>query len=92
MFVEVQFSIYPLKEINISPVIEKAVNIIKNSGLPVEVGSMSSITYGDSVKIFKAFQKVYDEISANSHVVLIMNLSNACPVPDKVIIPRDNTK
>lgn len=79
MFVEVQFSIYPLREINLSPVIEKAVNIIKNSGLPVEVGSMSSVTYGDSEIIFKAFQKVYDEISVNSHIVLIMNLSNACP-------------
>ena len=92
MFVEVQFSIYPLREINLSPVIEKAVNIIKNSGLPVEVGLMSSVTYGDSEIVFKAFQKVYDEISANSHIVLIMNLSNTCPVPINGIIQEDDLK
>ena len=83
MFIEVQFSVYPLRETQLSPVIEKAVSILNSFDLPVEVGSMSSVTYGDSEIVFKAFQKVYEEVALNSHVVIIMTLSNACPVPVK---------
>jgi uncharacterized protein YqgV (UPF0045/DUF77 family) len=83
MLVSVQFSIYPLREAHLSPAINEAVDILKSFGLDVMVGSMSSVTYGDSEIVFKAFQKVYDEVALNSHVVLIMTLSNACPVPTK---------
>ena len=83
MLVSVQFSVYPLREMHLSPAIEKAVNILKSFGLPVEVGSMSSITYGESEIVFKAFQKVYEEVATNSHVVLIITLSNACPFLEK---------
>jgi uncharacterized protein YqgV (UPF0045/DUF77 family) len=68
MFIEVQFSVYPLREAQLSPVIEKAVSIFKDFDLPVEVGSMSSVTYGDTEIVFKAFQKVYEEVALNSHV------------------------
>ena len=83
MLVSVQFSVYPLREMHLSPAIKKTVEILKNYGLSVEVGLMSSITYGESEIVFKAFQKVYEEVATNSHVVLIITLSNACPVPAK---------
>ena len=83
MFVEAQFSIYPLREEHLSPAINKTVKIIKSFGLPVESGSMSSITYGESEKVFKAMQKVMDTVGENRHLVLIVTFSNACPVPIK---------
>ena len=58
MLVSVQFSVYPLREMHLSPAIKKTVEILKNYGLSVEVGLMSSITYGESEIVFKAFQKV----------------------------------
>jgi len=83
MFVEAQFSIYPLREEHLSPAINEAIEIIKSFGLPVESGSMSSITYGESEKVFKAMQKVMDTVGENRHLVLIVTFSNACPVPLK---------
>ncbi len=82
MFIEAQFSIYPLKEKKISPAINEAVNIIKSFDLPVEAGSMSSITYGESEAVFKAMQKVMDKVGENKHLVLICTFSNACPVKE----------
>ena len=87
MLVSVQFSVYPLREKHLSPAIKKTVEILKNYGLSVEVGSMSSITYGESEIVFKAFQKVYEEVATNSHIVLIMTLSNACPFLEKDSAP-----
>ena len=87
MLVSVQFSVYPLREMHLSPAIKKAVEILKNYGLSVEVGSMSSIAYGESEIVFKAFQKVYEGIATNSHIVLILTLSNACPFLEKDSAP-----
>jgi len=83
MVVSVQFSVYPLRDIHLSPAIEKAAKILRDSNLPVTVGSMSSVTYGNSEVIFKAFQEIYDVLAADYHVVIMMTLSNACPVPIK---------
>ncbi len=83
MFVEAQFSIYPLRENKLSPAINEAVEIIKSFGLPVEEGSMSSITYGDSEKVFAAMRLVMEKVGENRHLVLIVTFSNACPVPQR---------
>ncbi len=80
MFIEAQFSIYPLREQHLSFAINKAIEIIKGFGLPVEMGSMSSITYGGSETVFKALQSVMDTIGENTHLVLNVTFSNACPV------------
>jgi uncharacterized protein YqgV (UPF0045/DUF77 family) len=83
MVVSVQFSVYPLRDTHLSRAIEKAVKILRDSKLPVEMGSMSSVTYGNSGTVFKAFQKIYDELASDAHIVITMTISNACPVPIK---------
>ena len=88
MLVSVQFSVYPLREMHLSLAIKKTVEILKSFGLSVEVGLMSSIAYGESEIVFKAFQKVYEEVAPNSHIVLIITLSNACPVPAKESVKK----
>lgn len=80
MLIEVQFSIYPVRVEHISPFIDKTVQIIQSFGLEVKVGPMSSITYGESSVIFKAFDKVIEEFGGKIQFVLITTISNACPV------------
>jgi uncharacterized protein YqgV (UPF0045/DUF77 family) len=80
MLIEVQFSIYPVREEHISPFIERAVEIVKSAGLPVEVGAMSSTTYGESAAIFKAFDEIIEEFDGKPQFVLVSTISNACPV------------
>jgi uncharacterized protein YqgV (UPF0045/DUF77 family) len=68
---------------HLSPAIEKAAKILRDLKLPIDAGSMSSITYGNSEIVFKAFQEIYDALAADYHIVIMMTLSNACPVPMK---------
>jgi uncharacterized protein YqgV (UPF0045/DUF77 family) len=78
MVIEVQFSIYPVREEHISPFIERAVEILKSAVLPIEVGAMSSITYGESAAVFKAFDEIIEEFDGKAQFVLILTISNAC--------------
>jgi len=84
MFIEAQFSIYPLRERHLSFAINRAIEIVKSFGLPVEMGTMSSITYGDSEIVFKALQSIMDKVGENTHLVLSVTFSNACPVPERL--------
>jgi uncharacterized protein YqgV (UPF0045/DUF77 family) len=80
MIVQVQFSVYPLKEAHLSPYIEKVLEIIKHTGLEIEEGSMSSVVYGESATIFKAFDEVVNALGDRIHFVITAAISNACPV------------
>lgn len=82
MFIEVQFSLYPLREPEISKYIQIVIDTLKESSLPVEVGLMSSITYGESELVFKAFSKSLNALEG-THFVIVMTVSNACPLPGK---------
>jgi uncharacterized protein YqgV (UPF0045/DUF77 family) len=73
---------------HISPAIEKAAKILRDANLPITVGSMSSVTYGNSKKVFRAFQMIYDTLAADYHIVMMLTLSNACPVPMKTVGSR----
>ncbi len=82
MFIEVQFSLYPLGENEISKYIEKIVEIVKSFSLPVEVGAMSSITYGESKIVFEAVNKAIESLEG-THYILVMTVSNACPLTQR---------
>lgn len=80
MIIEVQFSLYPLYEKKISKYIEKVIDTIKSFSLPVEIGLMSSITYGESDTIFQAINKAV-EVLTGTNFILVMTISNSCPFP-----------
>jgi uncharacterized protein YqgV (UPF0045/DUF77 family) len=80
MLIEAQFSLYPVKEQHLAPFIDKAVEIMRSLGLEVTVGPMSSLTYGESATIFRAFDRIIEEFGGTVRFVLITTISNACPV------------
>ncbi len=80
MQIEAQFAVYPVREKELSPFIERSLEILENAGLPVERGPMSSITYRESSVIFKAFNEIVEEFSGKAQFVLVSIISNACPV------------
>ncbi len=82
MFIEVQFSLYPLREPELSKYIQIVINTLKEFSLPIETGPMSSITYGESESVFKAFEKSLNALKG-THFVIVMTISNACPLPRK---------
>ncbi|BAL81685.1 YkoF family thiamine/hydroxymethylpyrimidine-binding protein [Caldisericum exile] len=81
MLITAQFSIYPLKVENYGDYVYDTVRIVKSFGLDVTVGPTSSVTYGDSELIFKAFNEVMRQFEGKVHFVFVITLSNACPKP-----------
>ncbi len=81
MLITAQFSIYPLKVEDYSDYVYETVKIVKSFGLEVEIGPASSITYGDSEKVLKAFNEVMEKLGEKIKFVFIITFSNACPKP-----------
>ena len=83
MFLAAQVSIYPLRQPRLSPAIDKALGIFGQHGLEVAPGVMSSVVSGDDEALFTAIREVFQQTSEQGEVVMIITLSNACPVPSQ---------
>ncbi len=78
-----QVSLYPLRQASLSPAIDQALRIFREHGLDVEPGAMSTLIIGDDVAIFAALQEAFRRVAEQGQVVMVVTLSNACPVPEK---------
>lgn len=79
-----QVSLYPLRQASLSPAIDQALQIFRGHGLSVEPGAMSTLIAGDDATIFAALQEVFRCAAEQSQVVMVVTLSNACPVPENL--------
>jgi tRNA-Thr(GGU) m(6)t(6)A37 methyltransferase TsaA len=74
-----QLSVYPLGEASLSPTIDQALHTLREHGLDVEAGTMSSLVSGDDDVVFAALQAAFHQIAAQGPVVMVATFSNACP-------------
>jgi uncharacterized protein YqgV (UPF0045/DUF77 family) len=81
--VSAQLSIYPLRKPSLSMTIDAALRVMKDSGLKLIPGSMSTLILGEANQIWKALEKVFSEASEQGEVVMIVTMSNACPKPQE---------
>jgi uncharacterized protein YqgV (UPF0045/DUF77 family) len=79
--VSAQVSLYPLRQDRLSPVIDEAIKIFKNRGIEVELGPMSTLLTGDDQMIFEALTEAFRKGAEMGEIVMVVTLSNACPVP-----------
>jgi uncharacterized protein YqgV (UPF0045/DUF77 family) len=76
-----QVSLYPLRQPGLSSVIENALAIFREHELKVTPGSMSSVVSGDYETLFDALKLAFREAAEQGEIVMVVTLSNACPVP-----------
>lgn len=81
MIISAQVSVYPLGEQNIDPPIERAIALLKEADLTVEIGSMSTIVAGEAEIVFGTLQNVLTELGEQGRIVMNVTFSNACPLP-----------
>lgn len=74
-----QVSIYPLREKEIGPAIEKAWDIFQEHGLDVHPGPMSTRIVGDEDAVFAALQDAFHTTGSGTDLVMVATFSNACP-------------
>ncbi|MCR4406864.1 MAG: Ykof family thiamine-binding protein [Anaerolineae bacterium] len=78
-----QVSLYPLRQASLSPAIDQALRTFREHGLSVEPGAMSTLVAGDDTAVFAALQEAFRHAAEQGQVVMVVTLSNACPVPGK---------
>jgi uncharacterized protein YqgV (UPF0045/DUF77 family) len=79
--VTAQVSIYPLRQEQLGPAIAEAVACLKQVGLDVWEGAMSTLVAGDLDTVCTSLQHAFATAATHGEVVLVVTLSNACPVP-----------
>ena len=80
MFISAQVSLYPLRETHLSPALDDALRIFRDNGLDVSPGDMSTVVSGEDEALFAAIKDVFRKTSERGDVVMVVTLSNACPV------------
>jgi uncharacterized protein YqgV (UPF0045/DUF77 family) len=78
-----QVSLYPLRQVSLSPAIDEALRIFREHGLNVEPGAMSTLITGDDAATFAALQEAFRRVAEQGQVVMAVTFSNACPVSGK---------
>jgi uncharacterized protein YqgV (UPF0045/DUF77 family) len=80
MDVAAQVSLYPLRQARLSPAIEHALAIFREHGLRVTPGAMSTLMSGDHDRMFDALKQAFQVTAEQGDMVMVITLSNACPV------------
>jgi uncharacterized protein YqgV (UPF0045/DUF77 family) len=75
-----QISVYPLRQDHLSPAIEAVRRALEAHGLHPEVGPMSTFVTGAAEDVFAALQEAFTQAAATGHVVMMITVSNACPI------------
>ena len=83
MFLAAQVSIYPMRKAHLTEPIDRALKVFEASGLDVSTGPMSSIVAGEGEALFTALRDAFQGIAENDPVVMVVTLSNTCPVPQR---------
>lgn len=81
--VSAQVSLYPLRQLTLTPAIDTALAIFQQQGLDISPGSMSTMISGNSASLFRALKFAFEEVAMESEVVMVATFSNACPVTGK---------
>lgn len=82
MPVTAQLSLYPLRQPHLSPPIERALQVLRSYGLTVVPGTMSTLVSGEDNAVFAALKEAFQEVAQQGDVVMVVTLSNACPLPE----------
>ena len=77
--ISAQVSLYPLRTEHLGPAIDAFAEALREAGLHVEPGPMSTLVVGEPDALFAALQSGFEAASAEGDVVMQVTVSNACP-------------
>jgi len=80
MAILAQVSIYPLRQTELSAVINSAWQVFEKYQLLYEKGEMSTLLHGEPEQIFKALKEAFEKAVELGDVSMVVTISNACPI------------
>lgn len=78
--ISAQLSLYPLRQEQLRPAVDDAIELLEGRGLDVRPGAMSTVVSGDDEVVFDAVRDVLRAAAVRGDVVMVATFSNACPV------------
>lgn len=81
MQIGAQVSLYPLGQADLLPAIQDIWDALREAGLPVQPGPLSTLVYGEDDVVLRALGEGFRRATARGPAVLVITLSNACPMP-----------
>jgi len=66
---------------DLEPAIQAVWAAFQRREVDYEVGPMSTIAWGEDADVFAALQDGFKEAAKSGPTVMVVTLSNACPVP-----------
>lgn len=74
-----ELSYYPLGTTNVNGSVEAVLEILRASGLPLEVGIMSTVVRGEIGELLAVIEQIHGEaMERHEDFSLVMKLSNTC--------------
>jgi uncharacterized protein YqgV (UPF0045/DUF77 family) len=79
--VSAQISLYPLGQRDLGPAIQDVLGVLSQHGIAHQVGAMSTLAWGEDGTLFPALQEAFARVAERGAVVMVLTVSNACPLP-----------
>ncbi|MCD6287952.1 MAG: thiamine-binding protein [Candidatus Hydrogenedentes bacterium] len=79
MNVQAEVSIYPLRTEHMSGTINEFLETLKQEGIEVSPGPMSTWLEGEADIVFESVRHAFAQAAERFPVVLVLKLSNSCP-------------
>ena len=82
-----EVALYPLREPQLTPALTEFLTALKEVGLRVTPGRMSTLIEGPAEEVFKALSAAFGEAAEAHEVVMRVVISNACPSAGETGVP-----
>lgn len=78
--ISAQVSLYPLRQARLGPAISKLTETLRDHGLDIRPGPMSTVVIGDAERVFDGLKASFRSAANLGDVVMVVSISNCCPV------------
>ena len=79
-----QFSVYPLSQAHLRPVVEAALQGATAAGLDVTVGHLSTFAAGDEESVFAGLRAAFAAAKSFGPTVMVVTLSSGLPSDETI--------
>jgi uncharacterized protein YqgV (UPF0045/DUF77 family) len=91
MMIQVEVSLYPLGTTAIGEAIDAFVEQLSRPGVNIVKGNMSTMLDGELSAVFAALKAAFEQATNTGASVMVLKMSNACPLREIYCSTGDNS-
>ena len=79
MNIQAEVSLYPLRTMTLTASIDRFVRRLRESGVEVQTGPISSRISGECRQVFDSLSAAFEDAARGDDVAAVIKVSNGCP-------------